>query len=199
MSAEKKIFGSLRSGFDFEQPPTDTIIPFGVESFDKVSAIPKGGLITIVGQDGVGKTTLSLIVASGLIAALMDFEHSLDPAYAKSIAPDLIICRPESAEDGLTIAKTLLPAVDLLIIDSLAAVTEPDGMRRDYFIRLFLRSIANQGTTIIVIDQLRQTRKGLRSSSTDILKQFSDSDVYLTKSTALIGNKRCKWSAKIPR
>ena len=80
-----------------------------------------------------GKTTLSLHVVAemqkqGGVAAFIDAEHALDPVYAGKLGVDvneLLIAQPDTGEQGLEIADTLVRsgAVDILVIDSVAALT----------------------------------------------------------------------------
>ena len=95
--------------------------------------IPYGRIIEVYGPESSGKTTLTLhIIAElqkiGKTAAFIDAEHALDPAYAARIGvkvDDLILSQPDNGEQALDIVDTLVSsgAVDLIIIDSVAALT----------------------------------------------------------------------------
>ncbi|MDF1497994.1 MAG: recombinase RecA [Patescibacteria group bacterium] len=110
-------------------------IPTGSISLDIAlgGGIPKGRILEIYGPESSGKTTLSLHVVSELqkmkgTAAFIDAEHALDPEYAKKIGVkinDLIISQPDSGEQALEIVEALVrsSAVDLVVIDSVAALT----------------------------------------------------------------------------
>ncbi len=111
------------------------VIPTGALSLDLalgVGGIPRGRVTELYGPDGSGKTTLALsIIASaqraGGLAAFIDAEHAVDPSYAKRIGvnlDDLLISQPDSGEEALTIAETLIRsnAVDVLVVDSVAAL-----------------------------------------------------------------------------
>ena len=97
-----------------------------------IGGLPRGRIVEIYGPESSGKTTLTLhIVAeaqkAGGTCAFVDAEHALDPAYAKKIGVDidnLIISQPDSGEQALEIADTLVRsgAIDVLIVDSVAAL-----------------------------------------------------------------------------
>lgn len=111
-------------------------IPTGSISLDialGVGGIPRGRIVEIYGPESSGKTTLAQhIVAQiqneGGVAAFVDTEHALDPAYAKKIGVkinDLLISQPDTGEQALEIVETLVHSgvVDVIIIDSVAALT----------------------------------------------------------------------------
>jgi recombination protein RecA len=97
-----------------------------------VGGVPRGRIIEIYGPESSGKTTLCLHVIAnaqkaGGIAAIIDAEHAIDPAYAKKIGvniENLLISQPDCGEDALNIADSLVRsnAVDVLVIDSVAAL-----------------------------------------------------------------------------
>ena len=98
-----------------------------------IGGIPRGRVIEIYGPEATGKSTLALHCAAevqrkGGTAAFIDAEHALDPDYAKKIGvntDELLISQPDSGEQALQIVETLVrsEAVDLIIIDSVAALT----------------------------------------------------------------------------
>lgn len=98
-----------------------------------IGGVPRGRIIEIFGPESSGKTTLAQhIVAEvqkiGGLAAFVDAEHSLDPDYARKIGVDvkeLLISQPDTGEQALEIVETLVRsnAVDVIVIDSVAAVT----------------------------------------------------------------------------
>ena len=101
---------------------------------------PKGRIIEIYGPESSGKTTVALHAVAqaqkeGGIAAFIDAEHALDPAYAAALGvniDELLLSQPDSGEQGLEIAGKLIDsgAVDLVVIDSVAALVpraEIDG------------------------------------------------------------------------
>ncbi|MGA2526273.1 MAG: recombinase RecA [Smithellaceae bacterium] len=141
--------------------------------------VPRGRVIEIYGPESGGKTTLALhIVAEAQkqngIAAFIDAEHALDVTYAKKIGvntDDLLISQPDTGEQALEIAETLVRsgALDVLVIDSVAALVpkaELEGEMGDAQMGLQARlmsqalrkltgSISKSKTTVIFINQLR--------------------------------------------
>ena len=97
-----------------------------------VGGVPRGRVVEIYGPESSGKTTLMLhIIAnaqkSGGLAAFIDAEHALDPAYARKLGvnlDDLLVSQPDSGEEALTICETLARsnALDVIVIDSVAAL-----------------------------------------------------------------------------
>ena len=98
-----------------------------------VGGLPRGRVIEVFGPEASGKTTLTLqIVAAmqraGGTCAFVDAEHALDPAYAERIGVDLkslLISQPDNGEQALDICDALVRsgAVDLIVVDSVAALT----------------------------------------------------------------------------
>ena len=98
-----------------------------------VGGLPRGRVVELYGPEGSGKTTLALHVIanaqrSGGLAAFVDAEHAMDPAYAQKIGvqlDDLLVSQPASGEEALTITETLVrsSALDVIVIDSVAALT----------------------------------------------------------------------------
>ncbi|MDO5716699.1 MAG: recombinase RecA [Tissierellia bacterium] len=98
-----------------------------------VGGIPKGRIIEVYGPESSGKTTVSLhmiaeVQKRGGVAAFIDAEHALDPAYAANLGVDveeLIISQPDYGEQALAITESLVRsgAVDIVVIDSVAALT----------------------------------------------------------------------------
>lgn len=145
-----------------------------------VGGYPRGRIIELYGPESSGKTTLALhaiaeVQKTGGIAAFIDAEHSIDPAYAKRLGVDvdnLILSQPDSGEQALEIVDMLSKtgSIDLIVVDSVAALVpeaELNGEMRDQTIgsqaRLMskaLRKITgslNKGkTTIIFINQIRE-------------------------------------------
>ncbi len=97
-----------------------------------VGGIPRGRIIEVYGPESSGKTTVSLhmiaeVQKAGGIAAFIDAEHALDPAYAKKLGVDvdeLLLSQPDTGEQGLEIADALVSsgAIDIIVIDSVAAL-----------------------------------------------------------------------------
>lgn len=110
-------------------------IPTGAMALDialGVGGVPRGRVVEIYGPESSGKTTLMLhIIAnaqkSGGLAAFIDAEHALDPAYARKLGvnlDELLVSQPDSGEEALTICETLARsnALDVIVIDSVAAL-----------------------------------------------------------------------------
>jgi len=106
--------------------------------------LPIGRIIEVFGPESSGKTTLCLSVIAevqkkGGLAAFIDVEHALDPKYARVVGvnlDDLLVSQPDSGDDALTIAETLIRsgAIDVIVIDSVAALIskqELDGQMGD--------------------------------------------------------------------
>jgi recombination protein RecA len=174
--------GSIMRLGGSEHVPDIAVIPTGSLSLDLalgVGGVPRGRVIEIYGPEAGGKTTLALhIIAeaqkrSGL-AAFIDAEHALDVGYARRIGvntDDLLISQPDTGEQALEIAETLVRsgALDVLVVDSVAALVpkaELEGEMGDAQMGLQARlmsqalrkltgSISKSKTTVIFINQLR--------------------------------------------
>ena len=159
------------------------VIPTGSMTLDMalgVGGVPKGRVIEIYGPESSGKTTVALhIVAEaqkrGGEAAFIDAEHALDPLYAQKLGVDidnLIVAQPDTGEQGLEIAETLVRsgALDIIVVDSVAALVpraEIEGEMGDSHVGLLARLMSQAlrkltgitsktGTTVIFINQLRE-------------------------------------------
>lgn len=159
------------------------VIPTGSLSLDLalgIGGLPRGRIIEIYGPESSGKTTVALHVIAesqkmGGIAAFIDAEHALDPAYAKKLGVDidnLIISQPDTGEQALEIAEALVRsgAIDVLVVDSVAALVpkaEIEGEMGDSHIGLQARlmsqalrklagAISKSNSTCIFINQLRE-------------------------------------------
>lgn len=158
-------------------------IPTGCLALDialGIGGIPRGRIIEIYGPESSGKTTVALhIVAEvqkqGGTAAFIDAEHALDPVYASKLGVninELYVSQPDNGEQALDITETLVRsgAVDLIVIDSVAALTpqaEIDGEMGDSHMGLQARLMSQalrkltattgkNHATIIFINQLRE-------------------------------------------
>jgi recombination protein RecA len=109
-----------------------------------VGGLPRGRIVEIYGPESSGKTTFCLSVLAeaqrnGGLAAFIDVEHALDPKYARVVGvnlDDLLVSQPDSGEDALNIAESLIRsnAIDVIVIDSVAALVskaELDGQMGD--------------------------------------------------------------------
>ncbi len=144
-----------------------------------IGGLPKGRVIEVYGPESSGKTTLALHVVaeaqkSGGICAFVDAEHALDPIYANKIGvnvDELLISQPDTGEQALEITDTLVRsgAVDVLVIDSVAALTpkaELEGDMGDSLpglqarlmsqaLRKLTGSISKSNCMVIFINQIR--------------------------------------------
>ncbi|HAE42207.1 MAG TPA: recombinase RecA [Clostridiales bacterium] len=145
-----------------------------------IGGLPKGRIVEIFGPESSGKTTVALHVIAesqknGGIAAFIDAENALDPAYAKNLGvkiDDLIVSQPDTGEQALEIAEALVRsnAVDIIVIDSVAALVpraELEGEMGDSHMGLQARlmsqalrklsgAIKKSNTSVIFINQLRE-------------------------------------------
>src|SRR6202049_3585287 len=109
-----------------------------------VGGFPRGRIIEIFGPESSGKTTVALQVIAeaqkaGGMAAFIDVEHALDPAYARKLGVDvdnLLVSQPDYAEQALEITSALIASgsIDVLVVDSVAALvpkSELDGEMGD--------------------------------------------------------------------
>lgn len=160
-----------------------SVIKTGAISLDLalgIGGIPRGRIIEIFGPESSGKSTLAThIVANaqknGGLAAYIDAEHALDPAYAARIGvniDDLMISQPDNGEEALNIAEMLARsnAVDVIVIDSVAALvpkSELEGEIGDQHMGLQARmmsqalrkltaTLARSNTCAIFINQIRE-------------------------------------------
>ena len=144
-----------------------------------IGGLPRGRIIEIYGPESSGKTTLALHVIaeaqkSGGVGAFVDAEHALDPVYAGKLGvdlDDLLVSQPDTGEQALEIADTLVRsgAVDVLVIDSVAALTpraELEGEMGDSLpglqarlmsqaLRTLTASVSKSKTMVIFINQIR--------------------------------------------
>ena len=145
-----------------------------------IGGLPRGRMIEVYGPESSGKTTVSLhMIAetqkSGGLAAFIDAEHALDPAYAKNLGVDidnLLISQPDNGEQALEICEALVRsnAIDIIVIDSVAALVpkaELDGEMGDSHVGLHARLmsqamrkltgiISKSRTIVIFINQIRE-------------------------------------------
>ncbi|MCI6542852.1 MAG: recombinase RecA [Firmicutes bacterium] len=159
------------------------VIPTGCLSLDMalgIGGVPKGRIIEIYGPESSGKTTVSLHILAecqkqGGTAAFIDAEHALDPSYAEKLGvniSELYVSQPDNGEQALEICEALVKsgAVDLVVIDSVAALTpkaEINGDMGDSHMGLQARLMSQalrkitaitskSNTCIIFINQLRE-------------------------------------------
>ncbi|HEY7293747.1 MAG TPA: recombinase RecA [Dehalococcoidia bacterium] len=145
-----------------------------------IGGIPRGRVTEIYGQESAGKSTVSLSVMAqaqklGGMAAYIDTEHAMDPAYAEAIGikvEELLISQPDSGEQALEICEALVRsnAVDVVVVDSVAALVpraEIEGDMGDAHVGLQARlmsqalrkltsAISRSRTSVIFTNQLRE-------------------------------------------
>ncbi len=145
-----------------------------------IGGVPRGRVVEIFGPESSGKTTLMLHVIAnaqkaGGLAAFIDAEHALDPAYAKKLGvnlDDLLVSQPDSGEEALSICETLARsnALDVIVIDSVAALVPKAelegemgmatmGMQARLMsqaLRKLTAILAKSKTTCIFTNQLRE-------------------------------------------
>jgi recombination protein RecA len=168
--------GRNASPIDVEAISTGSL---GLDLALGIGGLPKGRIIEIFGPESSGKTTLSLQCLAeaqkkGGVCAFVDAEHALDPVYARKLGlnlDDLLISQPDTGEQALEIADTLVRsgAVDVLVIDSVAALTpkaELEGEMGDSLpglqarlmsqaLRKLTGSISKSKCMVIFINQIR--------------------------------------------
>ncbi len=144
-----------------------------------IGGVPKGRVVEIYGPESSGKTTLALQITAeaqkkGGICAFIDAEHALDVKYAQNLGVDtdnLLVSQPDYGEQALDIVESIARsgAVDLIVIDSVAALTpksEIDGDMGDTHVGLQARLMSQalrkltgilhkMNTTVIFINQIR--------------------------------------------
>jgi len=145
-----------------------------------VGGLPRGRVVEIFGPESSGKTTLTLHCIAeaqkgGGVAAFIDVEHALDPAYARNLGVELdnlLVSQPDTGEQALDIAEMLVRsnAVDIVVIDSVAALVpkaEIEGDMGDTHVGLQARlmsqalrkltaAISKSKTTMVFINQIRE-------------------------------------------
>jgi recombination protein RecA len=200
---------------------SDDIVPIevintGALSLDLalgIGGVPRGRVVEIFGPESGGKTTLSLhIIASaqakGGVAAFIDAEHAIDPAYAAKLGvctDQLLLSQPDSGEQALEIAEALVNsnAVDVVVIDSVAALVprqELEGEMGDASVGLQARlmsqalrkltaSISRSKTCVIFINQIREKIGGYGNPETTsggrALKFYSSVRIEVRRVTSI--------------
>ncbi len=161
---------------DFDVVSTGSL---GLDLALGVGGLPRGRIVEIYGPESSGKTTLTLQVIAemqkkGGVAAFIDAEHALDPAYAQKLGvnvADLLISQPDTGEQALEIADMLVRSgsVDIVVVDSVAALTpraEIEGEMGDSHVGLHARlmsqalrkltgNIKRSNALLVFINQIR--------------------------------------------
>jgi len=166
-----------------DQPIVDIpVISTGSLSLDLalgIGGVPRGRVLEIFGPESSGKTTLSLHIAAeaqtmGGMVAFIDAEIALDVGYARKLGvnvDELLVSQPDTGEQALDITEILCRsgAIDVLIIDSVAALTpraEIEGEMGDHHVGLQARLMSQalrkltaivhkSMTCVIFINQIR--------------------------------------------
>lgn len=145
-----------------------------------VGGLPRGRIVEVYGPEASGKTTICLSTIAeaqklGGVAAFIDAEHALDPQWAEKLGvklDDLLISQPDTGEQALEIAETLIRSggIDVIVIDSVAALVpraEIEGEMGDSMMGMHARLmsqalrkltavISKSKTIVIFTNQLRQ-------------------------------------------
>jgi recombination protein RecA len=145
-----------------------------------IGGFPRGRISEIFGPESSGKTTVALQVVAeaqkvGGMAAYIDVEHALDPAYARKLGVDvdnLLVSQPDYGEQALEITNALITSgsIDVLVVDSVAALVpkaELDGEMGDSFMGVHARLmsqamrkltgiVSKSNTCLIFINQIRE-------------------------------------------
>ena len=184
LSQIEKQFGKgsvMRLG-DAESIPDIEVVSTGSLGLDValgVGGLPRGRVVEIYGPESSGKTTLMLSAIAqaqrvGGVAAFVDAEHALDPAYAEKLGvdlKDLLVSQPDTGEQALEITDMLVRsgAVDIVVVDSVAALTpkaEIEGEMGEMQVGLQARlmsqalrkltgNIKRSNTIVVFINQIR--------------------------------------------
>ena len=160
--------------------PVISTSSLSIDSALGIGGVPRGRVIEIFGPEASGKTTLAMhIVAEAQrcqgLAAFIDAEHAVDPAYARKLGCDvdnLLISQPDSGEQALEIVEVLVRsgAIDVIVVDSVAALVpraELEGEMGDSHVGLHARLmsqalrkltaiVARSQTCLIFINQIRE-------------------------------------------
>jgi len=180
-----KQFGTgsiMRLGDSLQNQMKIDVIPTGSIALDialGVGGLPRGRIVEIYGPEASGKTSVCLHVIAeaqkmGGTAAFVDAEHAMDPVRAQGIGvklEDLLIAQPDTGEQGLEIAETLIRSggIDVLVVDSVAALVpkaEIEGDMGDSTMGLQARlmsqamrkltgAVSKSKTVLIFTNQLR--------------------------------------------
>jgi recombination protein RecA len=174
--------GSIMKLGSAERQAVDAI-PTGSIALDLalgVGGVPRGRITEIFGPESSGKTTVCQHVIAeaqrrGGIAAFIDVEHALDPAYARACGvnvDELLVSQPDTGEQALEITETLIRSggVDIVVVDSVAALVpraEIEGEMGDSFVGIQARlmsqalrkltgAVSRSNTSLVFTNQLRE-------------------------------------------
>lgn len=151
----------------------------GIDHALGVGGLPRGRIVEVFGPESSGKTTLTLHAIAeaqkaGGVCAFIDAEHAMDPEYAKKLGvktDELLISQPDTGEQALEICDSLVRSgkVDIIVIDSVAALTPKDEIEGDMgahhvgrqarlmsqALRKLTAIVAKSNTIVIFINQIR--------------------------------------------
>ncbi len=185
ISSIEKQFGKgaimrLKAGEPLPEVPVVSTGSLGIDIALGVGGLPRGRVVEIFGQEASGKTTVTLHTIAeaqkqGGIAAFIDAEHALDVMYARKLGvntDDLLISQPDTGEQALEIAETLVRSggIDIVVVDSVAALvprSELEGEMGDaqmgaqarlmsQALRKLTASISKSQTIVMFTNQTRQ-------------------------------------------
>ena len=184
LSQIERAFGKgsiMRLGQNNQSVEVETVSTgsLGLDIALGIGGLPKGRIVEIYGPESPGKTTLALHTIAeaqkrGGVCGFVDAEHALDPVYARKLGVDLdnlLVSQPDTGEQALEITDTLVRsgAIDILVIDSVAALTpraEIEGEMGDSLpgmqarlmsqaLRKLTGSISRSKCMVIFINQIR--------------------------------------------
>ena len=184
LSQIERAFGKgsiMRLGQNNQSVEVETVSTgsLGLDIALGIGGLPKGRIVEIYGPESSGKTTLALHTIAeaqkrGGVCGFVDAEHALDPVYARKLGVDLdnlLVSQPDTGEQALEITDTLVRsgAIDILVIDSVAALTpraEIEGEMGDSLpgmqarlmsqaLRKLTGSISRSKCMVIFINQIR--------------------------------------------
>src|SRR4051794_14438728 len=168
--------GSREAASDVDVVSTGSL---GLDIALGIGGLPRGRIVEIYGPESSGKTTLALHAIAeaqknGGVCGFIDAEHALDAIYARKLGvnlDDLLISQPDTGEQALEITDTLVRsgAIDILVIDSVAALTpraEIEGEMGDQLpglqarlmsqaLRKLTSNIKRANVLVVFINQIR--------------------------------------------
>lgn len=117
-----RLYGESAIGFGYASCHIVEAVPTGLNGLDAalgIGGLPRGRIVEIYGQPGVGKTALALHLARQVPTALyIDADHGITPAQGAG----LYSFHVDTLEDALTACEMAAAAFDLIVIDTLSAL-----------------------------------------------------------------------------
>lgn len=195
-------------------PPAPAAISTGFRSLDEVTGgLPRGRIVELFGPSGSGKTSLAMQAVAALqraggAAAWIDADRAFDPGYAALLGvtvEGMPVAQPESAEQAFEIARTLAlsQAVDLIVVDSAAALTPEIELQTDLGksgpgtqarvlasgLRRLAGALRTSGAAALFLNQTRASEDGETSAGGPPLKLFAAARISLRG----VGNRRIRF------